>query len=90
MRVRQTEDELRGCKLAYSPSNNCQKWSEKFNANVERDRRQIALLQQAGWRVIVIWECTLRAKDLMDLLVAIAAELKTGDRAYREWPTPPN
>jgi DNA mismatch endonuclease (patch repair protein) len=75
------------CKLAYTPSANSQKWVEKFKANVERDRRQVAMLREAGWRVFVIWECVLRAKDLSDLLVAIAAELRTGERSYREWPT---
>lgn len=78
------------CRLAYTPSANDQKWVEKFKTNVERDRRQVALLQQAGWRVLVIWECALRANDLSDLLVAVAAELKSGESTYREWPTPPN
>lgn len=78
------------CELAYTPSNNSSKWVEKFESNVERDRRQITLLQQAGWRVLVIWECALRANDLGDLLVAVADELKTGESTYREWPTMPN
>lgn len=74
------------CMLAYTPSANGYKWVEKFKANVERDRRQISLLQQAGWRVFVIWECALRANDLSTLFVAVATELKTGESAYREWP----
>jgi len=78
------------CKLAYTPYSNAQRWIEKFKANVERDRRQIALLQQAGWRVFVIWECALKAGDLGDLLVAVATELRTGDSTYCEWPTSPN
>lgn len=78
------------CRLAYTPSANGQKWGEKFKANVERDRRQIALLQQAGWRVFVIWECALRASNLSDLFIAVASELKAGDRAFREWPATPN
>ncbi len=78
------------CRLAYTPSANGQEWGEKFKANVARDRRQIALLQETGWRVFVIWECALRANDLSDLLVAVAAELKTGENIYREWPTSPN
>lgn len=78
------------CRLAYTPSVNSHKWIAKFKANVERDRRQIALLQQVGWRVFVIWECALRANDLGDLLDAVVAELRTGESTYREWPTPPN
>lgn len=77
------------CKLAYTPSANRQKWEEKFKGNVARDRRQIALLLQAGWRVFVIWECALRADDLSELLGAVATELKTGESTYREWPKLP-
>lgn len=74
------------CRFAYTPSSNCQKWAEKFAGNVERDRRQITLLRQAGWRVFVIWECVLRAKDLRELFLAIAAEVQAGNSNYREWP----
>lgn len=78
------------CRLAYTPSANEREWGDKLEANVARDRRQIALLQETGWRVLVIWECALRANDLSDLLVTVAAELKTGEKIYREWPPSPN
>lgn len=74
------------CRLAYTPCANSQKWGEKFKANVERDRRQFSQLQQAGWRVFVIWECALRVNDLSDLLVSVATELRAGESSYREWP----
>ena len=77
------------CGLAYTPTTNNHKWVKKFQANVERDRKQIGLLLQAGWRVFVIWECALRTSDLSGLLVAVATELKTGENTYREWPTSP-
>jgi DNA mismatch endonuclease (patch repair protein) len=32
-------------------------WRAKFEANRKRDRRSIAALRRAGWRVLVIWEC---------------------------------
>lgn len=31
-----------------------------MDRNVERDQRNLALLQAAGWQVLVIWECQLR------------------------------
>lgn len=73
------------CKLAYTPSANAHVWVEKFNTTIERDRRQIGLLLKAGWRVFVIWECSLRGNDLNDLFMAVAAELKAGHSTYREW-----
>lgn len=35
-------------------------WGPKMDRNVERDKRNLALLQTAGWQVLVIWECQLR------------------------------
>lgn len=31
-------------------------WQEKIAMNIERDRRQRAMLRRAGWRVLRIWE----------------------------------
>lgn len=75
------------CWLAYTPSANSSKWLDKFEANVERDRRQVAALQKAGWRVLVVWECLLRSNDLSDLIADIGVELKIGQTGYREWPS---
>ncbi len=47
------------CKLCYTPKSNVEFWREKFNRNVERDRKSYAELKKAGWRVIVVWECEL-------------------------------
>lgn len=77
------------CRYAYTPSANSQKWLAKFEANVERDRRQIDLLRQSGWRVFVIWECALRAESLYELLAELITELRTGESTYREWPVQP-
>ncbi len=44
------------------PSTNAAFWQEKFARNRERDARNQALLQAAGWHVIVVWECQLSPK----------------------------
>lgn len=46
-----------GCRKATMPKTRVGFWQEKFNANVKRDLRNIAMLEAAGWSVIVIWEC---------------------------------
>lgn len=48
------------CSLAYTPKTRKQFWSQKFNANVARDRRVARTLRSLGWRVVVVWECELR------------------------------
>ncbi|TGE79596.1 very short patch repair endonuclease [Agrobacterium radiobacter] len=68
--------EIRGCywhaHLRYDPTcwearseakSNKAYWGPKMDRNVERDRRNLALLDKAGWAVLVIWECELRDMD---------------------------
>lgn len=40
-------------------------WVPKLERNVARDRRNISALENAGWRVCVVWECEM--KDLTTL-----------------------
>ncbi|OXE37691.1 MAG: very short patch repair endonuclease [Phenylobacterium zucineum] len=42
------------------PKNNADFWATKLARNVERDRRQLALLELSGWRALVVWECELK------------------------------
>lgn len=36
-------------------------WLSKFEATTERDRRATRLAQEAGWTVVRVWECEVRA-----------------------------
>ena len=47
------------CVKAYTPKSRVAFWQAKFDANVQRDQRNIRDLQAAGWRVAVVWECTI-------------------------------
>lgn len=49
-----------GCRYFVMPSSNVEFWSEKLNKNKERDAREQAELEEAGWRVLTIWECQLK------------------------------
>lgn len=46
------------------PKTNQDYWIPKFERNVERDARNIAALEEAGWRVHIIWECQLKKKTI--------------------------
>ncbi|MBX3393783.1 MAG: DNA mismatch endonuclease Vsr [Phycisphaerae bacterium] len=55
---------MHACKRGRStPATNAEFWREKRNTNRERDRRTLAVLHRAGWRVLVVWECQLRDLD---------------------------
>jgi DNA mismatch endonuclease (patch repair protein) len=49
-----------GCKYFRLPSTRPEFWKEKLFKNVERDSRVVALLKERGWRIAVVWECSLR------------------------------
>ena len=42
------------------PSTNQEYWEKKINSNTERDKKNVAVLQEQGWRVHIIWECQLK------------------------------
>lgn len=47
------------CKKGKLPSSNVEYWSEKIEANRERDARVLKELEIRGWQAIVIWQCEL-------------------------------
>ena len=61
------------------PSSNTDYWHKKINRNVERDEEIRNTLEEAGWRVLVIWECQLKKKvaeeNLRRLYEAITAPI---------------
>ena len=53
------------------PASNQDYWRPKILRNVERDKANVALLQNMGWKVIIVWECELKKANLaqrLDLL----------------------
>lgn len=44
------------------PSTRADFWRAKIEGNKARDERQIAAMKDAGWTVVVIWECELKGK----------------------------
>lgn len=48
------------CRRGTRPSSNLEFWNVKLELNTERDRRTMAALKEAGWSVLVIWECETR------------------------------
>ena len=50
-----------GCRNATTPSTRPEFWQEKFDGNVGRDARNRSDLEAAGWTVLTVWECELKA-----------------------------
>jgi DNA mismatch endonuclease (patch repair protein) len=51
-----------GCRAASSPSTRREFWQDKFERNVDRDRRNVEALAADGWSVHVVWECETKGR----------------------------
>ena len=51
-----------GCYKSTVPKTRQDFWEEKFRANRRRDDRNRKELRVRGWRVLVVWECSLLGK----------------------------
>src|SRR5688572_20406915 len=54
-----------GCSRAALPTTNEQFWQKKIRGNQTRDRRVRRELRQAGWEVLVVWQCQLKNIDML-------------------------
>jgi len=62
-----------GCPAAAMPKSNRAFWRRKLLGNRERDRRTVARLRRAGWRVFTLWECALSERALNRLYLRITS-----------------
>jgi DNA mismatch endonuclease, patch repair protein len=87
-----------GCHWGTHPSSRVEFWGPKLAGNVCRDARNRDLLIREGWRVGVVWECSLRPTwrektidDVFDWLNSDEALFETPivrpREAYRSWET---
>ena len=51
-----------GCRYFVWPKSNPEFWKEKIEANIRRDNENHRLLEEQGWRVIVVLGCQLKKK----------------------------
>jgi len=74
-----------GCLYFKVPATRPEFWRNKLTTNRERDLRNVALLEQAGWRVAVVWECATR-KDLASTVDQLEGWLRgTSQRVDVAW-----
>lgn len=68
-----------GCRYFVVPKTNTEFWLNKINNNKERDRRNHESLIAAGWKVIVIWECSLKTTARNEYLNKLSNEIGSAD-----------
>lgn len=60
------------------PTTNEEYWHKKIDRNVERDAENIKRLEDAGWRVLVIWECQLKKQVADEYLQSLYEKIIHG------------
>lgn len=54
-----------GCRAASVPKTRVDFWREKFQANINRDKKNEKSLVEMGWRVEPVWECETKSSDTL-------------------------
>ena len=61
-----------GCPMFKSPTTRPEFWAAKIEGNRARDLRVSENLEAAGWRTLVVWECTLRGPERLPIEQVLA------------------
>ncbi|MBK6648241.1 MAG: DNA mismatch endonuclease Vsr [Betaproteobacteria bacterium] len=64
-----------GCSISRVPGSNQAFWNKKFEGNQDRDAIAAISMQLAGWRVAIVWECSLRGKAARQSLEKLMDDL---------------
>jgi len=64
-----------GCRYAVSPKSNQEYWLPKIKKNKLNDLATFEQLVKMNWKVIVIWECTLKKAEQIATLERLAESL---------------
>lgn len=57
------------CKCFKIPATRTEWWKEKIEGNIKNDVKKHALLRDAGYKVIVIWECEVKNQTFTKFII---------------------
>lgn len=66
-----------GCSKYVVPKSNTEFWISKIERNKERDRKEYEALHDAGWQVIIIWECQLKKTNIEETMRKVEHSLNS-------------
>lgn len=62
-----------------TPKSNVSFWEQKFSRNRARDERNCNELVQAGWTVLVVWECALKKARFNATITRLVREIELSE-----------
>ena len=68
------------CELYRTPKTRSEFWEAKIAGNRKRDERNYRQLRDAGWQVVLVWECAVMKKNRLtdtELEAAMSAAIET-------------
>lgn len=68
----------KGCKYFVWPKSNAEYWYKKIENNINRDIKNIKLLQEQGWIVLTVWECELKKERAESTLKKLCLMIDIG------------
>ena len=74
------------CSRAVLPKSRDEYWHTKLAKNIERDYENKEKLLKAGWRVLWVWECSLKTKELREQLPLKIADWLEDSALFGEIP----
>lgn len=75
------------CAFATTPASNIPFWTSKFSETVKRDQRNLEALRKLGWRVAIVWECSIR-EDGGEGIARKLSKWLVSKRSFAEFPFP--
>jgi DNA mismatch endonuclease, patch repair protein len=69
--------EAQDCAIARLPKSNVKYWKDKIDNNRNRDRKNYKNLEEEGWKIFTIWECSLRGRQKQVTLHNLVDKIRT-------------
>jgi DNA mismatch endonuclease (patch repair protein) len=71
------------CVFCTTPASNMEFWKPKFRETVKRDKLNLDALRSLGWKVAIVWECSVKDEGAEAVARRITAWLQSG-RSFKE------
>lgn len=66
----------KSCRYFKIPKTRTEWWTDKINRNKANDEKAIRILKESNWKVINIWECSLKQTKLTKKLHSLLTQLQ--------------
>lgn len=64
------------CRYFVIPKTRTEWWLNKINGNIANDKKNLKLLKNKGWKVIQIFECALKPKQISSTLHSLIKKIR--------------